>query len=167
MAQRQAYLIFQPSSSSTISLVKFRPLFSRASFANLAPDASPDTQRKRIMLVDDERDISIIFKSGLERNGFTVDVFNDPLQALSRFKAEYYDLILLDVRMPLMSGFELCRELRKQDRTAKVCFISAFEIHEEEMKKYLPNEPEKCIVKKPVSMKELVRIINEEISGKR
>jgi len=115
------------------------------------------------MVVDDEADISIMFKSGLERGGFAVDVFNDPLQALLQFKPEYYDLLLLDVRMPKMSGFELCSQLRKQDKTAKVCFISAFEIHEEEMKKYLPDEVDKCIVKKPVSMRELVRIISKEI----
>jgi two-component system response regulator ResD len=63
--------------------------------------------------VDDEKDITFMFRSGLERNGFTVEVFNDPLEALSHFKPEYYDLLLLEVRMPGMSGFELCREIRK------------------------------------------------------
>jgi DNA-binding response OmpR family regulator len=132
----------------------------------LGPNTNAGEQRKRIMVVDDEKDISLMFRSGLERNGFTVDVFNDPIEALSRFKPDYYDLLLLDVRMPRMSGFELFREIRKQDARARVCFISAFEIHQEELKSILPNQDDKCIVKKPISMKELVKIIGEEIAGK-
>jgi two-component system OmpR family response regulator len=118
------------------------------------------------MIVDDQKDIAMMFRLGLERHGFSVKVFHDPHEALSHFRAGHYDLLLLDVRMPGMSGFELCKEIRKQDRTAKVCFVSAFEVHDEEMKKYLPEEDEKCIIKKPVSMNELVKIINEEISNK-
>jgi DNA-binding response OmpR family regulator len=117
------------------------------------------------MVVDDQKDIAMMFRSGLERNGFSVEVFNDPLEALSHFRPGHYDLLLLDVRMPRMSGFELCKEIRKQDRAAKVCFVSAFEVHDEEMKKYLSEEDEKCIIKKPVSMNELVKIINEEFSS--
>ncbi|MGI0048287.1 MAG: response regulator, partial [Nitrososphaera sp.] len=166
MKQIQAYLILQPSKTTGISLLTFKPLFSRVHFASLTPNASTDSQKKRIMVVDDEKDISMMFRSGLERNGFTVEVFNDPIEALSHFKPEYYDLLLLDVRMPGMTGFELFREIRKQDRKSRVCFISAFEIHQEELKKVLPDEDEKCVVKKPVSMKELVRIINEEIASK-
>ena len=165
MRNRQAYVILHPTGSLNLSFPTFRSRASRDRFAIAAPSLSAEAQRKRIMVVDDEVDISIMFKSGLERGGYVVDVFNDPLQALSYFKPEYYDLLLLDVRMPKMSGFELCSQLRKQDKTAKVCFISAFEIHEEEMKKYLLDEVEKCIVKKPVSMKELVRIIGKEMSG--
>lgn len=107
-----------------------------------------------------------MFRSGLERNGFDVEVINDPLEALSRFRPNNYDLLLVDVRMPGMSGFELWGKIREQDKKVKVCFISAFEIHQEEMKKYLPEEDEKCIVKKPVSMKELIKIITEELAEK-
>jgi DNA-binding response OmpR family regulator len=65
-------------------------------------------QRKiRIFLVDDEMDISLLYKTGLEENGFLVDVFNDPLRALSSFRAGQYDLLLLDIKMPKMNGFEL------------------------------------------------------------
>lgn len=120
-------------------------------------------ERKRIMVVDDEEDIAQLFKSGLERNGFSVEIFNDPLEALSSFKPHYYDLLLLDVRMPAMSGFELYREIKKKDNSARVCFVSAFEVHEEELRNYLPWREEKCIVKKPISIKDLVKIIGEEI----
>jgi len=150
--------------TSGISLITFSTFLPRTHLANINHSGSNDTPKKRIMIVDDEKDIASVFRSGLERNGFSVEVYNDPLEALSHFKPEYYDLLLLDVRMPGMSGFELCGRIRMQDKTTRVCFISAFEVHEEEMRKYLPEEDEKCVLRKPISTKELVKIINEEIS---
>jgi DNA-binding response OmpR family regulator len=116
--------------------------------------------RKRILLVDDEIDVSVIFKSGLERHGFTVEVYNDPREALANFKAGYYDLLLLDVRMPFMSGFELLKEMRKKDWHAKVCFISAYEVQDEDLAKHVPHENSPSIIKKPISIKDLVQRIN-------
>ena len=69
------------------------------------------------MLVDDEQDITLTFTNGLKQNGFEVDAFNDPEHALTNFKPGYYDLLLLDVRMPKIDGFELYRKLRKKIRT--------------------------------------------------
>ena len=68
-------------------------------------------KKKRISLVDDEHDIALAFKISLENNGFTVDAFNDPEEALSNFKAGLYDLLLIDIKMPKMNGFELYREI--------------------------------------------------------
>jgi two-component system, OmpR family, response regulator ChvI len=65
----------------------------------------------RIFLVDDERDIIMLYKHGLEQNGFLVDAFNDPVQALLSFRAGQYDLLLLDIKMPKMNGFEVYREI--------------------------------------------------------
>lgn len=155
------------SPASGLSLITFRPLFSKARFTANSPNVGSAAQgRKKILIVDDEKDITLMFRSGLERNGFTVEVINDPLEALSRFRPNNYDLVLLDIRMPGMSGFELWGKIRERDKRVKVCFISAFEIHQEDMKKYLPEEDEKCIIKKPVSMKELVKIITEELAEK-
>lgn len=120
--------------------------------------------RKRIMLVDDEKDVSIVLKSGLERHGFTVEVFNDPLDALSHFKPEHYDLLLLDVRMPHMSGFELYGEVRKLDKGVKALMISAFEIHESELRKHLSEKESRSIIQKPISAKALAGIIDKELS---
>ena len=117
----------------------------------------------RIMIVDDEKDITMIFRSALERAGFVVEVFNNPLDALSHFKAGYYDLALLDVRMPQMSGFELYQAIRKMDKDFKACFISGFEVYGEELRKYAPDKDEECIIKKPVSTRDLVKIIKEEL----
>jgi len=58
------------------------------------------TSKARILVVDDDPDITLTFRIGLEKNGFVVTVFNDPLKALSTFRAGLYDLLLLDVRMP-------------------------------------------------------------------
>jgi DNA-binding response OmpR family regulator len=82
---------------------------------------------KRILVVNDEPDVSTTIRQVLEDNGFKVDVFNDPLLALSEFKRGAYDLILLDYKMPSMNGFKLYTEIIKIDDKVKVCFISAYE----------------------------------------
>lgn len=152
----------------------FRPLtniihFARNGNSNSNGEGAPRKKampKRRIMIVDDERDIANIFKSGLERNGFDADIFNDPLAALTSFRPNLYDLLLLDVRMPNMSGFELYNEIRKKQPDVKACFVSAFEVHSDELARYLPGKDEECIIKKPVSMKDLLRMINEELGSK-
>jgi DNA-binding response OmpR family regulator len=69
---------------------------------------------KRIMVVDDEHDLTLFYRMSLEYHGFEVEVFNDPSQALSNFKTYYYDLIILDIKMPNMDGFELYKEIKKK-----------------------------------------------------
>ena len=99
-------------------------------------------QRKiRIFLIDDEKDISLLYKTRLEQNGFLVDVFNDPVQALLSFKAGEYDLLLLDIKMPRMTGFEIHKEIQKIDCKVKVCFINAFVAYYESLKEIydMPN----------------------------
>jgi DNA-binding response OmpR family regulator len=82
------------------------------------------------LLVDNEPDIVLAFKIGLEDNGFVVDAFNDPLLALEAFKErkKSYALALLDIKMPKMGGFELYNEIRKEDDKVKVCFVTACDI---------------------------------------
>jgi DNA-binding response OmpR family regulator len=77
----------------------------------------------------DEEDITTLMKKGLEIHGFNVETFNDPKQALSQFKPKYYDAIVLDVRMNGMNGFELAKQIWAKDENARICFLSAFEIH--------------------------------------
>src|SRR5919197_3467341 len=93
--------------------------------------------KKSILLVDDEPDIIEILRVGLEDNGFKVDAFTDPELALSSFKAGTYDLLLLDVRMPEMNGFELYEQIKIIDNNnnkAKVCYITAYEINYEKIR---------------------------------
>ena len=92
---------------------------------------------KRILIVDDEMDITTVYTLGLQDNGFKVDAFNDPLQALSDFKSGTYDFVLIDYKMPKMDGFKLYHEIRKIDDRVKICFITAFDVYHEELKQNL------------------------------
>ena len=83
---------------------------------NTNPPSRLDSSYRRLMAVDDEADITFTLKKELEQSGFSLDVFNDPIVALSNFKADYYDLILLDVHMPQMNGLELYQEINKMDK---------------------------------------------------
>jgi DNA-binding response OmpR family regulator len=83
----------------------------------------------RILIVDDEVDITTVYSLGLQDNGFKVDAFNDPLQALSDLKNGSYNLALLDYKMPNMNGLELYREIRKVDAKVKICFVTTFDIY--------------------------------------
>src|SRR5919201_1501077 len=121
-------------------------------------------KKKRILLVDDEHDITFTFSVGLEDNGFAVDTFNDPQEALSNFKAGLYDLLLIDVKMPKMNGFELYREIEKIDNKPKVCFITAFEVYYEALKEIFPDLEAGCFIRKPVEITELVKRIKVELS---
>ena len=104
----------------------------------------------KILLVDDEPDITGILKLGLEKAGYQVDTYNDPVQASAHFKPDYYNLIILDIRMPVMNGFQLAREIWAKDPNAQVCFLSSFEIYQEEAKKVFANLKSDCFIKKPI-----------------
>ena len=120
--------------------------------------------KKKIMLVDDEEDVGVIFKKTLERNNMIVDYFSSPVEALARFRPKYYDLIILDIRMPAISGTELYTELKKKDDHVQVCFISAYEMSIEELTKILPDYILNCLMKKPISKDVLVARVKEALS---
>ena len=89
-------------------------------------------------MVDDESDIATLFQYYLESSGYRVKVYNDPLRALLEFRTGLYDLALLDVRMPHMSGFELYEKMHRIDSACKVCFVTAFEIYYRSLKEFFP-----------------------------
>ena len=120
--------------------------------------------KRRLLLVDDEQDITSILCSVLQESGFKVSFFNDPLLALKYFKPHYYDLVILDIRMPNMNGFELYRQIRRKDNRIKVCFLTAvseFGEYEQYKKEAYPKLGERHFVAKPVSNDELIKKINE------
>ena len=117
----------------------------------------------KILLVDDEPDVTLALKKGLEENGFSVDAFNDPRFALSKFEAAYYDLLLLDIRMADLNGFQLYQEIKKKDNSAKVCFITAYEVYYDRLKEDFPTLDVGCFIKKPIETQKLVRRIREEL----
>ena len=116
------------------------------------------SHRVRVLLVDDERDITTMLKTGLESaSGFSVDAFNDPRDVMPHFKPSQYDAIVLDINMPEMTGFELARAIWKEDPSAKVCFLSAFEIRKNEAEKVFSEFKQHCFMKKPVEVDSLVK----------
>ena len=102
------------------------------------------------MLVDDEPGITEIMRLGLRKFGFETDIFNEPRIALSQFKPNYYDAIILDIRMPGMTGFELAKQIWAKDANARICFCSAYEIYEHEAKRVFVNFKTHCFIKKPI-----------------
>lgn len=121
---------------------------------------------KKILVVDDEPDITTSIKNGLTKNGFEVTIYNDPITALNNYNTKTYDLLLLDIRMPKMNGFELYREIKKKGNDdTKVCFFTAFEVYYDEFKKIFPNVEVKCFIRKPVTIKELISHINTELDS--
>jgi DNA-binding response OmpR family regulator len=116
----------------------------------------------RILLVDDEPDITSSLKIGLERNGFQVDAFNDPKRALREFKSNRYGMIFLDIRMPQMNGFELYRELRARDPEAPIAFLTAFDVYQNEFQKVFPNMKVDRLLRKPISISELVAYVKSQ-----
>jgi CheY-like chemotaxis protein len=135
-------------------------------------EPSISSQKKRILVVDDEVDITTIFKLALERVDFQVDVYNDPLLALTDYKAGMYDLLLFDIRMPGMNGFELYRKIKDIEEEEKkvkngkprVCFITAFEEFRSEFKETFPTVEEvDCFLKKPISMPDLIKKVKSKL----
>jgi len=122
--------------------------------------------KKRVLVVDDEPDISLILKMVLEDSGFEVHSFEDPISALNSFEVGLYDLLILDIKMPEMDGFELYHEIRKKDNKVKICFLTASEMYY----KKLRNE-EFCslnkdlFIQKPIENEELMKQINKILSS--
>jgi two-component system catabolic regulation response regulator CreB/two-component system response regulator ChvI len=116
----------------------------------------------RILLVDDEKDIAFVLKKGLENYGFKVDAFDRPESALENFRSGSYDLMITDIRMPEMNGFELYKEIRKIDAKVKVCFLTASEMYDEEFKKTVPIESVR-LIEKPISISKLLEIVRREL----
>jgi len=116
------------------------------------------------MVVDDERDILSIVKRGLEsKNRFQVEIFIDAESALASLKEnsnDYYDLVLTDIRMPKINGFELYRRIKESNPSMKIVFITVFEINKEEFSKVIPSLDVIDFISKPVSMSTLISKLN-------
>jgi DNA-binding response OmpR family regulator len=117
---------------------------------------------KILFIVDDERDICLTLKNVLEDNGFVVHAFDDPLLALENFRKDLYDLLILDIKMEKMDGFQLYREIKKIDNKVKICFLTAGEMDYNQFGKELfPALDENCFIQKPIQNGTLIKIINE------
>ncbi len=116
---------------------------------------------KKILLVDDEPDVTYTIKKIVEDNGYEVDSFNDPILALNSYKSNFYDLVILDIKMPTMDGFELYLKIREKEPKVKVCFLTAVTRFNEEAGKIRlalgKTINEDYFIQKPVEMEDLIK----------
>jgi CheY-like chemotaxis protein len=122
----------------------------------------------RIMLVDDDSDIVLTFKKALEEySHFEVETFTDPIQALSRFKENMYDLLIIDIRLPNMDGFELYDKMKEIDNKVKVCFMTAYDINIKALQAVFPlsSDLDGCFIRKPVHIEDFVTRIKSELGS--
>jgi two-component system, OmpR family, response regulator ChvI len=124
-----------------------------------------DVKIKKVMLVDDNDDVNLTFKIVLGEldHRLRVHSFNDPIDALQNFRPDIYHLIIIDILMPKMNGFELYDKLRKLDSDVKICFLTAAkEIYYEELiKEAFPELDANCFLKKPIANKDLIIQVKE------
>ena len=121
----------------------------------------------RILVVDDEPDINLVIKIMLERQkGFRVDSFNDPDLALKSFTPGLYDLLILDIKTPIMNGIDLYNKIRKIDENMKVCFMSANKYYYEEIRNQITSSAEanSSFLQKPFQCEELLRCVGKMIA---
>jgi two-component system, OmpR family, response regulator ChvI len=119
---------------------------------------------KRILIVDDEPDVNLAVRVVLEENNFIVDSFNDPLLALENFKANLYDVLILDIKMPKKDGFEVYKEVMKIDNRVKVCFLTAGDVNYRLLKETFPTLDENQFIRKPIENTELIRQVHKIIN---
>lgn len=122
-------------------------------------------KRRQVLVVDDELDITLTLKSVLENSGFSVDLFNDPLVALQNFKTNFYDLIILDIKMPKMNGFDLYEKIKMIDNKVKVCFLTAWSDFRDYnlSRRDFSKEGGIQLIQKPIENEKLIEQINTMI----
>ena len=116
---------------------------------------------KKILLVDDEADITFTIKNILEDNGFQVDSFTNSISALDNYQNNFYDLVILDIKMPKIDGFQLYTKIREKDPKVKICFLTAITGFNEEFRKIRlalgKTINEDYFIQKPVEMEDLLK----------
>jgi DNA-binding response OmpR family regulator len=112
---------------------------------------------KRILILDDEMDSNITVEAVLQDNGFKVDSYVDPILALENFKSHFYDLVILDIKMP--QRFVVYNEIKKLHNRIKVCFLTAGEMY------YGIYTDVKCFIRKPIENEELIKRVHQIITA--
>ena len=129
----------------------------------------PSSFPKRVLIVDDDTDTTLTFKASLDgyyfeyKTSIEVYTYNNPIAALSEFKPNFYDLLLTDINMPYLNGFELSEKISAIDINVKVCFMSSVEINREALREIHPSLSLGCFIRKPVSVDCLIKQIMSEL----
>jgi DNA-binding response OmpR family regulator len=122
--------------------------------------------KRKILIIDDDIDINNLFKLFLEYDGYNVDAFTDPIDALYSFRKNDYDLVLLDLKMPKMNGMLLYEKLQNIDPDLLFCFITANKEYIEHLKKSI-TDIEKIVIYKPILLSALRSKVNSLLSEKK
>jgi DNA-binding response OmpR family regulator len=125
-----------------------------------------DNKKTRILVVDDDSDILLRFTKALGvYSQFEADTFNDPIEALSRFKVKTYDLLIIDIRLPQMDGFELYDKMKEMDNEVKMCFMTGYDINIKALRAVfaLSSDLEACSIRKPIDLQEFIARIKSEL----
>jgi DNA-binding response OmpR family regulator len=131
-------------------------------------NSGPGEQQKRILIVDDDPDIAIILRVVLEDNGFKTDSYTDPELAYKNFRDGFYDLILLDIKMPEIDGFHFYQKIRATDSKVKIIFLTASEYYYEQFRKERRFNlfKQEFFLRKPIGTEDLVQAINKLLESK-
>jgi DNA-binding response OmpR family regulator len=135
--------------------------------ANSAPYPYSNARRYSVLLLDDEPDVTSVLKKGLEQQSrFAVYAYNDPEDALRSLSKVDYDIMIVDIRLPKMNGFEFYQKAQRV-KDSKVVFITASDAYHEEYQKKYPQWNGNCFIVKPVSIVMLKKFLTSEIAGTR
>ena len=128
----------------------------------------PISKQKRILIIDDEEDVAISLSKVLEQYGFKTDYFIDPVLAYSNFKGGQYDLVILDIKMPEVDGFQLYQKVRKIDSRVKIRFLTASEYYYEQFRKEQEFDAlkQETFLRKPIATEDLVHEIKKLLQSK-
>ena len=125
-------------------------------------------RKKRILLVDDEPDHCMVYQIVLEDAGYECKSYTDSVKALQEFRPDYYNLVILDIKMPKLDGFALCKKIRELDKKIQIIFVTASEVYYENFRKqYYPeigNDVNINCLQKPIINEELIKIVNITIA---
>src|ERR1700758_5600666 len=123
----------------------------------------------KILIIEDNEDITLTFKAGIEDSNIhankRIEVYtsSNPLVALSEFKPNFYDLLLVDINLPHMNGFEFYEKILAIDINVKVCFMSSTEINFEALREINPAISLGCFIRKPATVDYLVKRLRSEL----
>ena len=120
---------------------------------------------KRIMIIDDDVDITNLFKIFLEGNGYNIDTYTSPIEGIKNFRKNSHDLILLDLKMPEMNGMTLYRKIKEIDDTVVVCLSTADKNYIQELQKDIL-DVEKTVIYKPILIRDLKNRIDSLLHDK-
>ena len=110
--------------------------------------------KAKIIIIDDDNDITNLFSIFLEYNGYIVDAYTNPVEAINNFRKNSHDLIVLDLKMPKMDGMTLYHKIKEIDNNVIICFTTADINYIEDLRKGII-DIEKIVLYKPVLLKDL------------